>query len=116
MLPVSRSAPVDREFRIDHGCEGETTTITPVGELDGASAIDFEEALSDVIAAGRPIVIDLRRLTFIDSSGLWAITLVHKTCKRRGISLCLLPGPEHVQNVFEITGLFDLLPFVAQDV
>ena len=59
----------------------------------------------------RPIVIDLSRLTFIDSSGLWAITLTQRICRKRGLGLLIKPGPERVQSVFEVTGLADLLPF-----
>ena len=36
---------------------------------------------------------------------------VVEACKQRGIGLCLWSGPEHVQHVFEVTGLYDLLPF-----
>ena len=49
-------------------------------------------------------MIDLSRLTFIDSSGLWAITLTQRICRRRGLGLLIRPGPERVQSVFEVTG------------
>ena len=59
----------------------------------------------------RPIVIDLGRVTFIDSSGLWALILTQRICRQRGICLLLKPGPDSVQSVFEVTGLYDVLPF-----
>lgn len=87
--------------------------ITPIGEFDSSALGQFEEALTELIEDERPIVIDLSRLTFIDSSGLWAITLTQRICRRRGLGLLIRPGPERVQSVFEVTGLADLLPFTS---
>ena len=81
------------------------------GELDMATAPDFEEAMLRALSARRPIVLDLKRLSFIDSAGLWAVTLGHTACRRRGIALSIEPGTGPVRQVFEATGLFDVLPF-----
>ncbi|MCW3032038.1 MAG: hypothetical protein QOK19_1269 [Solirubrobacteraceae bacterium] len=88
--------------------------LVPVGELDASTVLPFEQAVTEVVRRGRPIVLDLDSLTFIDSCGLWSISLIHSACKERGIGICLWPGPEHVQHVFEVTGLYDLLPFTAR--
>ena len=57
--------------------------------------------------------IDFDRLSFVDSCGLWSISSVCSTCRQRGIGIRLWPGPPNVQNVFEVTGLYDVLPFTA---
>jgi len=85
--------------------------LTLSGELDMATAPDFEEAMLRALGARRPIVLDLRRLSFIDSAGLWAVTLGHTACRRRGIALSIELGSGSVRQVFEATGLFDVLPF-----
>jgi hypothetical protein len=36
-------------------------------------------------------------------------------CERQGRGFSLLPGPEAVQQVFEVTGLVDVLPFRSAD-
>jgi hypothetical protein len=36
-------------------------------------------------------------------------------CERQGRGFSLLPGPEPVQQVFEVTGLIDVLPFRSPD-
>lgn len=76
-----------------------------------ATAPDFEQAMLRALGAKRPILLDLTRLSFIDSAGLWAITLGHTACRRRGIPLSIVPGVGAVREVFEATGLFDVLPF-----
>lgn len=112
-LPTSEAPLSQRGFRAD--CElGEgCARIAPVGEFDCSAVVAFERAMASTIELGCPIVIDLAGLSFIDSEGLWALTTTHTTCRQRQIPLRLLPGPAPVQDVFEVTGLYDLLPFAA---
>jgi anti-anti-sigma factor len=111
MLPASSSDPTERGFRVETAADEHHEFLTPVGEFDGSALAAFEEAFRARIAAEKPIVIDLGRVTFIDSSGLWAIILSQRICRQHGIGLLLRPGPDKVQSVFEVTGLYDLLPF-----
>ena len=103
--------PAERAFHVETRTDEHGGVITPVGEFDSSALGPFEDALTELMEDERPIVIDLSRLTFIDSSGLWAITLTQRICRRRGLGLLIRPGPERVQSVFEVTGLADLLPF-----
>ncbi|HXD53776.1 MAG TPA: STAS domain-containing protein [Solirubrobacteraceae bacterium] len=110
-LPRSSASPSQRclsaEFEQDEGRQ----RLALSGELDMATAPDFEQAMLRALGAKRPILLDLTRLSFIDSAGLWAITLGHTACRRRGIPLSIVPGVGAVREVFEATGLFDVLPF-----
>jgi anti-sigma B factor antagonist len=87
-------------------------TIVLTGEADLLGAPKIEAALKDA-SAGEPglIVIDLRNLTFIDSSGLQALLTGHAHCRARGHELRIVPGPENVQRLFELTGMNEALPF-----
>ncbi len=89
--------------------------VAPAGELDGVTIAELEQSLAEALSIGRPIEIDLRATTFVDSSALWAITLAHSACRERRIPLRLRPGPMRVQQVFEVTGLYDLLPFLPDE-
>jgi len=56
------------------------------------------------------VVVDLRRLTFIDSSGLRMLLRLRSEAERDGHHLTLVPGSPRVQRIFELTstrGLFD---------
>jgi anti-sigma B factor antagonist len=82
------------------------------GELDARSAPALETAVAHHFASGfGAITLDLGGLDFIDSSGLWTILAAMRWCERQGRGFSLLPGPEAVQQVFEVTGLVDVLPF-----
>jgi hypothetical protein len=59
----------------------------------------------------RLIVVDLRELEFMDCSGLRVVWAAHR---REGERLVLVRGPDHVQRVFEISGLVTLLRFVDE--
>jgi anti-anti-sigma factor len=87
-------------------------TIVLTGEADLAGVPEIETALKDA-SDDEPglIVIDLRNLTFIDSSGLQALLTGHALCRARGHELRIVPGPENVQRLFELTGMNEALPF-----
>jgi len=87
--------------------------VAPVGELDMATGTILERTLRDLIDSGFDrLVIDLRRLAFMDSSGLRLLLRWDETARRDGTELSLIPGPPEIQRVFEMTRLLDRLTFV----
>ena len=97
-------------IEVARGPEAQTIVLTGEADLLGAPAI--EAALEDASASEADrIIIDLQNLTFIDSSGLQALITGHELCRARGQELRVLPGPENVQRVFELTGMNEALPF-----
>lgn len=102
-----------KPFRCDVSRVGDDLRITVEGELDIATSPQLDAVLREPCADGvRRRVLDLARLTFMDSSGLRTILSAHNTARREGPSLVLVPGPPPVQRVFEITGMIDDLQFV----
>jgi anti-sigma B factor antagonist len=90
----------------------DSRTLTLEGELDTRAVPELEAAIARYCADGpRALTLDLSKLNFIDSSGLWTILAAMRWCERQGREFSLLPGPEAVQQVFEVTGLVDVLPF-----
>jgi anti-sigma B factor antagonist len=82
------------------------------GELDTRSVPALEAAMSRYCAAApSAITLDLSELTFIDSSGLWTLLAAMRWCERQGRGFSIIPGSQSVQQVFEVTGLSDVLPF-----
>ena len=85
--------------------------VVPEGELDLATADALDDEVRELRASGfEHILVDLRRLTFLDSSGLRVLLTLRNDAVREGHTLKLVPGPRSVQRVFEITGtrgLFD---------
>jgi anti-anti-sigma factor len=82
-------------------------TIALCGELDLASRGSLDDALTDAGAVNEKVVVlDLRRLCFIDSAGLHTIARAHRQTRGRWI---VLTGPGQVRHMFELCGLSELL-------
>jgi anti-sigma B factor antagonist len=84
-----------------------------VGELDLGAAAELNRALLRLCHKGMSgLVIDMRRVTFMDCAGVHMIAVANDMCERHGIDFGLIAGPPCVQRVFELTGLLDVLPFM----
>ena len=84
------------------------------GELDLAGAVALEQELARLEAeAPDAVVLDLREVAFMDSSGLRVIAVASRAAEARGRRLALVPGGEQVMRVFEITRMRERLDFVA---
>ncbi len=108
----AESSPGVAPFSVYSSHDADTRTIALFGELDLATAPTLMRELEDAEAADAGvIVLDLRELDFIDSTGLKLIVGVHR--RGRG-QLLVLSGPERVQRPFELCGLLELLTFVDE--
>jgi anti-anti-sigma factor len=56
-------------------------------------------------------VLDLRELTFLDSTGLRLILSERMAARKTGGRFELIAGPPEVQRVFELTRVLDALTF-----
>ncbi|HEX6712188.1 MAG TPA: STAS domain-containing protein [Thermoleophilaceae bacterium] len=84
------------------------------GEADLVAVEEINQRLLAVQHGGvRHVVLDLRRLTFVDSSALRLILVWDAEYERDEISFTILPGPPAVHRVFEIAGVLERLPFIA---
>lgn len=90
---------------------GVGTTIELEGAWDLAEQLRTRQAIGRALAT-RPecLVLDLSRLSFIDSSGLHAVIGLARRTQRLGVRLLIIPGPKAVQRIFEICHLTDQLP------
>ena len=93
-----------------------TLLLRMIGEFDRSGSDRFREAIDQAFDEAPPqITIDLRLLTFLDSSGMHAMFMAHKRAKEEGAHLTFVKGPEQVHRVFTITGMDDELEFQTWD-
>jgi anti-anti-sigma factor len=98
-------------IRVVH--DGGATHIRPAGELDIATTPALEQAIADATTqAGATLVLDLRALTFMDSTGLRTLAQTNARAESDGFSLSIWRGPRQIERVLEISGLGALLPLV----
>lgn len=110
----SHAAHGSGELVVEAQHEVDAVTVALAGEFDLASAAPVREVLTRALGEPRQeLILDLSKVTFIDSGGLHVILDVNKLCLCRdaGPTLTIRPGPRNVQRVFELTNLLDYLPF-----
>jgi anti-anti-sigma factor len=80
--------------------------VQPFGELDLDSVHRVEAALEGLRDEGCPeVVLDLRGLTFMDSTGLRLVIRWDNAAREGGFRLAIVPGEDVVQRVFRLTGM-----------
>jgi anti-sigma B factor antagonist len=87
-----------------------TVCVRVTGEVDLCTAPELELALTREIDAGSKVLLDLSRVSFIDSSGLRAIAMAARMAQSNGSALELDSSlPDQARRVIEISGLHGLL-------
>jgi anti-anti-sigma factor len=106
----ARGEPLLRVERHDH--DG-VPYLELVGELD-LSTVNPLKLRLELAERDDPqtIVVDLRRVTFMDSIGLGTLLAHRLRAKRIGRQLALVQGPKHIQDLFELTGTEDKFDWV----
>ena len=86
--------------------------VTFSGEHDLNTAPELRARLAEVIAGGRPIVVDLSGAAFIDSSIIGAVLDARREAhaKQLGFAVSLSQGAQPVARVLEVTYLTSTLP------
>lgn len=113
--PVIASAiPEPPQLSISTASEGDHTVVALHGELDVSSSELVYREVADLRRVGiESLVLDLRGLTFLDSTGLQVLLALRNDAKRARRPFSLVPGSPDVQRVFTLTAtrtLFDWRP------
>ncbi len=105
----TRRAP-SKHFGVQDIVNRNRHTLILSGELDLASAGDLEPVILRLCGDVGALVVDLSRLTFMDSSGLRLILLAGSLCRERGCELPVIPGRHNFQHLLEITVTLEEIP------
>jgi anti-sigma B factor antagonist len=94
--------------------EGDKAVLSLYGELDLAHAELLNEAIQDPqLASVSMLILDLRELRFLDSSGLRAILRAQEDCRDRGQKFAITPAAGQVQRLLDVTHAGDEFAIVA---
>ncbi|WP_053227109.1 STAS domain-containing protein [Solirubrobacter soli] len=103
-----------RPFLVEVQWRNDVAIVLPHGELDIATVETLQAALDGVERGGR-LVLDLRGLSFIDSSGLHLLVALDRRAQRDGFPLRLVAPAAPAGKAIRVSGLDRALPFVAAD-
>ena len=103
-------------FAIDVAEQGERTLLNLSGELDLATVGELEAALTSRLEAGESVVVDLRGLAFMDSSGVRALVAAHQSAQDGAGSLVIVRAPRgtEVDRVIDVSGIATALGMVNE--
>lgn len=101
---------MQNNLRLDVRVAGDAHVISVSGELDLASSPRLEEELERASGSGAHLVIvDLRELEFMDSTGLSVLVKAHQKAEQQGKRLGLAGGSQQVQRLLTLTGVAERL-------
>jgi len=100
------------EFELRVEDHGERLLITPIGELDLASAPQLGAAVGDHVDGQQMIAIDLRELTFMDSSGINELVRIWRHHDHARLVFVAPTGD--VARALDLSGVRQVLGFVDQ--
>jgi anti-anti-sigma factor len=104
------------EFNIDVQRLAGLARVRPAGELDMATVARLDRRLSELRAAGvRRLVVDLRDLTFMDSTGLSVLLRWARDAAQDGFDFGVVRTGGPVNRLFELAGVEHHLPFVEPE-
>ncbi len=93
-----------------HASFGQHTEVLVAGELDSASASQFESELQDLIDEGRiRLVVSFENVAIITSAGLRVLLVVAKHINQLGGAIAFYGCNLAVIEVFEMTGFNKIL-------
>jgi anti-anti-sigma factor len=106
--------PVDPLFTVRHEPRETGMVVVASGEIDLATSPDLRKALLDPQASARTVVLDLRGVTFIDSSGLGVIVGQQKRARENGDGFAVvIAGASAVERILELSGLDNVLDIIG---
>jgi anti-sigma B factor antagonist len=100
-------------FLVHSHITGRAITLTLSGELDLLSSPVLERAIERLPEIDADLIIlDLRPLEFMDSTGLHLVVQAHQQAHDAGRRFALVRGGEQVQRLLGLTGMTDALTIV----
>lgn len=98
-------------FEMTEHENGDATVVALAGELDFGTVGQVQQRLAELREAGRPALLDLDGLTFMDSTGIRLVLTAYEEAQRSGWRFRVTRGSERVRRVLEAAQVIDQLPY-----
>jgi anti-anti-sigma factor len=104
----------ERLFSITRERRDGAVVVAARGEIDMSTSPELRAALRDPDVRAALVVLDLREVTFMDSSGLGVIVGQNKRAREEGYRFAVaVEGAAGVRRILELSGLLEVLQVVA---
>ena len=103
-----------KELKIEHATasaqENEVRIVRLEGYVDAHTFTDFEEELTKLVEAGHfRLLLDLERLTYINSTGLGLLMATFRQVRQQQGDLVIAKMSDKITNIFNLLGFSRLI-------
>ena len=111
MAPPTYKQQVSAVLSLHVDREGETVFVRLAGELDLAAEVKLGELLADLTneVDTHCVILDMRQVSFLDSSGLRILLVQEMRSRREGFDFALIPPRGEALRALEIAGVHQLI-------
>lgn len=85
--------------------EKDLIKISLDGDLDAYSSDEFKDAVLNKVPSSKDILINAKKLNFIDSTGLGSLISIYNSIKEQEKTISIEEIKPNVKQIFEITEL-----------
>ena len=103
---------MQNQFHVEVRSQDHAVVIGVRGELDLASSPALEQELEGSAAQAALVIVDLRELEFMDSTGLSVLVRAHQRAVEKGQRFAVVRGSQQVQRLLSLTGVAERLTLV----
>ena len=108
--PAPGGAGAPDGFEIGERSAGSVVVVSLTGRLAGESASALESRISAIVERGSPrVVLDLARLSYLNSAGLRAVLLGAKACRRAGGAIAIAAVQPQCHMVLKMNGFLSII-------
>src|SRR5215208_6335192 len=100
------------DFAVSVEQAGDAYVVAPTGELDLETVEEVRAALDARPPDCHALALDLRGLTFCDTSGMRLVVEMSQRAEEHGLRFAVVRGCDDVQRIFGLAKLDGRLPFV----
>ncbi len=80
------------------------------GRFDFGARKGFKEAMDKAVEVQKQIVLDLEKVTFVDSSALGLLVICHQNLKNKKIPFYLMNPQTYVKQVLDLANIEKMIP------
>jgi len=102
------------DFSVTRRSAGEAVVVVPEGEIDLATVDSVRAEIEAARDEAKLVVLDLRRVSFIDSAGIRLVLEGTRALAAAGGEMVVVLGPVEVRRVFGLVGLDGRVRIVDQ--
>lgn len=106
------SIPTQNDFNLEISGDEHVTVLAVSGELDLATSPELEAELQRANSGPELLVLDLRGVTFMDSTGLSLLVKAHRRAQDAHRRLAVVRGSAQVQRLLMLTGVAERLTLI----